>query len=145
MKFPVKPLDLLREPEVRETLSEAWKESQPGLTGGHEEGGFIVLDENDKLSVRRWPKGESNLIRVPDHPGCETGGLPIVATFHTHPNTGADFLQEPGETDKRGVRDDVNLKGPLYIGEFVIADEMVYLITPGGAVREIDARAELPG
>jgi len=68
-----------------------------------------------------------------------------VATFHTHPNTGSDFLQEPGETDKRGVRDDVNLKGSLYIGEFVIASETVYLITPSGAVREIDARAELPG
>jgi hypothetical protein len=145
MKFPVKPLDLLREPEVREALSEAWKESQPGLTGGHEKGGFIVLDENDKLSVRRWPKGENNLIRVPGHAGCEIDGLPIVATFHTHPNTGADFLQEPSETDKRGVRDDAELKGSLYIGEFVIADEMVYLITPGGAVREIDTRAKLLG
>ena len=145
MKFPVKPLDLLREPEVREALSEAWKESQPGLTGGHEEGGFIVLNENDKLNVRRWPKGENNLIRVPGHAGCAIDGLPIVATFHTHPNTGADFLQEPGETDKRGVRDDANLKGSLYIGEFVIADEMVYLITPGGTVREIDTRSELLG
>ena len=77
--------------------------------------------------------------------GCAVNGLPIVATFHTHPNTGPDFLQEPGETDKRGVRDDADLKGSLYVGEFVVADEMIYLITPGGAVRELDARAELIG
>jgi len=144
MKFPVKSFDLLREPEVREALSKAWNESQPGLVGGHEEGGFIVL-ENEKLSVRCWPKGEGSLIRVPGHAGCAIDGLPIVATFHTHPNTGADFLQEPSETDKRGVRDDAELKGAFYIGEFVVADEMVYLITPGGAVREIDARTELLG
>ena len=72
--------------------------------------------------------------------GVQTCALPI---FHTHPNTGPDFLQEPSETDTRGVRDDADLKGALYIGEFVIADEMIYLITPSGAVREIDRREEL--
>src|SRR5665213_3567948 len=56
MKFPLKPLDLLHEPAIRAALNEAWKESHPGLAGGHEEGGFITL-ENEKLSVRRWPKG----------------------------------------------------------------------------------------
>ena len=143
MKFPLKPLDLLQEPVVQAALSEAWKESQPGLTGGHEEGGFIVLDSDGKLSVRRWPMGEGNQIKVPPHLGCAVDGLAIVATFHTHPNTGPDFLQEPSETDTRGVRDDADLKGSLYIGEFVIAEEMVYLVTPNGAVREIDGRAGL--
>jgi hypothetical protein len=143
MKFPPKPLDVLRVPEVRTALSEAWKESQPGLVGGHEEGGFVVLDVNDKLSVRRWPMGEGARIKVPLHAGCAVDGLAIVATFHTHPNTGPEFLQEPGETDRRGVRDDADLKSAHYIGEFVIADEMVYLVTPGGAVREIDRRADL--
>ena len=143
MKFPLKPLDLLQEPAVRAALSEAWKESQPGLTSGHEEGGFVVLDGDGKLSVRRWPMGEGSQIKVPLHSGCAVDGLAIVATFHTHPNTGPDFLQEPSETDKRGVREDADLKGSLYIGEFVIADEMIYLITPSGAVREIDRREEL--
>jgi hypothetical protein len=54
-------------------------------------------------------------------------------------------LQEPGETDKRGVRDDADLKSTLYVGEFVIADEMIYLVTPGGGVRELDRRTELLG
>jgi hypothetical protein len=145
MKFPLKPLDLLQEPVVRVALGEAWKESQPGLTGGHEEGGFIVLGSDGKLSVRRWPMGEGSQIKVPLHPGCVVDGLAIVATFHTHPNTGPDFVQEPGETDKRGVRDDADLKGSLYVGEFVIADEMVYLITPDGVAREIDSRTGLLG
>lgn len=73
------------------------------------------------------------------------GRLPIVAAFHTHPNIGPDHLQEPSETDKRGVKEDVDLKGSLYVGEFVVANEMIYLITPGGAVRELDSRTELLG
>jgi hypothetical protein len=65
------------------------------------------------------------------------GGNPIVASFHTHPNTGADFLQEPSETDKRAVRDDPDLKGADYVGEFVIAQGTIYLIAPNGQVREV--------
>ena len=145
MKHPFKPLDILREAVVRTALAEAWKESKPGVTGGHEEGGFVVLDETDRLSLQRWPTGEVSRIKVPAHPGCVVGGRPIVATFHTHPNTGADYLQEPSESDRRGVRDDADLKSPLYVGEFVIASEMIYLVTPSGAVRELDSRADLLG
>ena len=145
MKHPLKPLDVLREPTVRAALAEAWKESKPGLTGGHEEGGFVILDDEDNLSVSRWPMGESNRIKVPAHHGCVVDGQQIVATFHTHPNTRPEYLQEPGETDRRGVREDEDLKSPLYVGEFVIADEMVYLVTPGGGVRELDRRVDLLG
>lgn len=142
MRFPRPPLDVLREPAVQAALKGAWLDSQPGLTGGHEEGGFVVLGADDKLAVKRWPKGEGNLIRVPDHAGCAVDGAPIVATFHTHPNTGPEYLQEPGETDKRGVRDDAELKGSLYVGEFVLANDLIYLVTPGGTVRAMGSRAE---
>jgi hypothetical protein len=145
VKFLFKPLEILSDPLVRAALSEAWQESEPGLTGGHEEGGFIVFGNNDRLSVSRWAKGEGNRIKVPLHPGCMVHGLAIIATFHTHPNTGPDFLQTPSETDKRGVRDDAELKSPLYIGEFVIATEMIYLIMPDGAAQEMGSRAELLG
>ncbi len=61
--------------------------------------------------------------------GCE-----IVASFHTHPNTGPGFLQEPSETDKRAVRDDPDLKGAAYEGELVISADWIYLIAPNGRV-----------
>jgi hypothetical protein len=64
--------------------------------------------------------------------------LEIVASFHTHPNTGSDYFQEPSETDKRAVRDDSDLKGPEYVGEFVITQAVIYLVTPTGQVREMD-------
>jgi hypothetical protein len=67
-------------------------------------------------------------------------------SFHTHPNTGAEFLQEPSETDKRAVRDDPDLKDAAYIGELVISQETTYLITPAGQVREVgDTQALFAG
>jgi len=68
----------------------------------------------------RWSKGAQNTIVLPPHPNCKIGESDIAASFHTHPNTGSDYLQEPGETDKRAVRDDRDLKGESYVGEFVI-------------------------
>ena len=80
---------------------------------------------------------------MPPHPACKFGGENIAASFHTHPNTGEDYLQEPSETDKRAVRDDEDLKGEYYEGEFVISSELVYLVTITGSVREIGETAEI--
>src|SRR5438552_2897736 len=128
---------LLNNPSVREAFRIAWLDSNPGIVGGHEEGGFILRDPTGMLSVARWPRGESDSIELPPHADCLIGASDIVASFHTHPNTGADYLQEPGETDRRAVRDDPDLKGANYIGEFVISQDIIYLITPNGQVREI--------
>ena len=102
---------VLANTDVRHTLQQAWTDSNPGMTGGHEEGGFVVRDADGSLSVRRWQKGLQDTIQVPPHGNCIFDGLEIVASFHTHPNTGNDYLQEPGEADKRAVRDDPDLKG----------------------------------
>ncbi len=59
-------------------------------------------------------------------------GKDIIASFHTHPNTGADFQQEPSLTDVRAVRDDFDLKGEFYLGEFIVSKENIYLIEPSG-------------
>lgn len=138
--MPLKPIAILSNPIVRVALQQAWADSKPGLTGGQEEGGFIVKNEAGDLGVIRWPKGLQDMIGVPPHPDCKVNNLDIVASFHTHPNTGSDYLQEPSETDKRAVRDDVDLKGPEYAGEFVISQAVIYLITFAGQVREIDDR-----
>jgi len=128
---------ILNDPAVLAMLKQAWQDSQPGVTGGHEEGGFVLRDSVGNLSVVRWPKGNQNIIILPPHANCRIGEHDIVATFHTHPNTGSDHLQEPGETDKRAVRDDPDLKGQLYEGEFVISQETIYLISPNGQVNEV--------
>jgi hypothetical protein len=94
---------VLNEPSVRAGLKQAWEDSQPDIAGGHEEGGFILRDPAGILSIVRWPRGEQNGIMLPPHSNCRVGKHDIVATFHTHSNTGGDYLQEPGETDKRAI------------------------------------------
>lgn len=129
---------VLSNENVRSALRDAWLDSNPSLAGGHEEGGFVVRDTDGNWSVIRWPRGAQDTIQVPPHPNCAVNGLDIVASFHTHPNTGDDYLQEPSETDRRAVRDDLHLKGADYVGEFVISQAMIYLVTPVGQVREVD-------
>lgn len=134
---------ILNEPIVRDALSEAWQDSQPGPSSGHEEGGFILRNGAGEVRVIRWPTGGRDSISTPPHVGCRIEDNEIIATFHTHPNTGADYLQEPGEADRRGVRDDPDLKGVGYVGEFVISQRAIYLIAPDGIVREVAATAEI--
>ena len=57
---------LLNNPDVRAALRLAWRQSQPGPSGGHEEGGFIVQGPAGKLQVIRWPRGAGNTIEVPN-------------------------------------------------------------------------------
>ena len=128
---------------IRAALRQAWENSNPGATVGHEEGGFILRDSEDNLSVVRWPQGAQGNIALPPHPGCKIGENDIVATFHTHPNTGNNYLQQPSETDKRAVRDDPDLKGVYYEGEFVVSQETIYLIAPSGRVGEIGNTQEI--
>jgi hypothetical protein len=64
-----------------------------------------------------------------------------VATFHTHPNTGSDYFQEPSDSDRRAVRDDPDLKGANYVGEIVVAARRVYLILPDGTVTDVGETA----
>jgi hypothetical protein len=128
---------ILNNPVVLAELKRAWEDSDPGVTGGHEEGGFIVQDAAKNFSVVRWAMGNMNSIMLPPHSGCKIGESEIIASFHTHPNTGADYLQEPSETDKRAVRDDLDLKGDSYVGEFVISQSKIYSIDPNGRVTEV--------
>jgi hypothetical protein len=126
--------DLLAQATVVIALARAWRDSDPGLMTAHEEGGFVISDAQGLLRVEPWPRGDNNSIAIPPHDDCRLGESDIVATFHTHPNLGCDFLQEPSSTDRRAVRNDPNLKGSSYVGEFVIANHAFYLISPDGEV-----------
>ncbi len=136
---------ILTNPAVHAALREAWHDSQPSVSGGHEEGGFILQDAAGNLIVDRWRKGAQDTITLPPHQNCKIGGNDIVASFHTHPNIGKDYLQEPSETDQRAVRDDADLKGAFYEGEFVIANEKIFLIAPNGQVSEIGNTRDIIG
>jgi len=133
---------LLQNDTVKAALRSAWGDSEPGIAGGHEEGGFVLQSSSNEIFVERWPVGVQNKISVPLHDNCRIHENDILASFHTHPNTGPNFLQEPSATDKRAVRGDPNLKGDLYVGEFVIANDLIYLIQPDGEVLEMGSRHE---
>lgn len=124
-------MGILDDESVRGQLLQAWKESEPGTASAHEEGGFVLRNADGSLDVERWPTGRQNEIYVPVHTRGLRGDRPIVATFHTHPNTGPDYQQEPGLTDIRGVRDDADLSHADYEGEYVISIDWIYAY--GGA------------
>jgi hypothetical protein len=119
---------------VRIQLLRAWQESQPGTPAAHEEGGFVLRYADGSLEIERWPVGAQNQISVPPHLGGRRGNWTVAATFHTHPNPGPDYQQEPSLTDIRGVRDDPDLGHADYEGEFVISADWVYLIRRDGRV-----------
>jgi hypothetical protein len=130
-------VNVLDDERIRGLFVQAWQESQAGTTAAHEEGEFVLRDADGSLTVERWPWGEQNQIVVPPHPGGTRGHQLIVATFHTHPNPGAGFQQEPSLTDIRAVRDDPDLNHPDYQGEYVIALEWIYRIRKNGQVETV--------
>ena len=130
-------MSVLDDDVIRALFLRAWQESQPGTAAAHEEGGFVLQNADGSPGVERWPRGAQNQILVPSHPGGERNNRLIVATFHTHPNPGPDFQQEPSLTDVRAVRDDPDLSHPGYEGEYVIAWESVYRIRKNGQVEAV--------
>lgn len=133
----MKIAEILENRKILSELEKVWNDSKPNISGGHEEGGFILIDDFENVSIIRWEKGTNNEIILPPHKNCFVDGKDIVASFHTHPNTGEDFQQEPSLTDVRAIRDDFDLKGEFYLGEFVISQENIYLIEPSGKVSVI--------
>ena len=45
--------NLINDLIVRTALKQAWVDSQPGIVGEHEEGGFILRDSVGNLSIVR--------------------------------------------------------------------------------------------
>jgi len=134
---------MLDNPTVRQAFRQAWEDSRAEADALREEGGFVLRAQDGSLSIERWPRGLQDEITVPPHPGGRRGSSVIVATFHTHPNVGPEFRQEPGLTDIRAVRDDPSLRHTEYEGEYVIASETIYHILPDGRVEHKGDRRSL--
>jgi len=60
--MPDQSLAFLNNLAVREALKQAWQDSNPGVSGGHEEGGFVLQASSGILSVARWPSGAQSSI-----------------------------------------------------------------------------------
>ena len=48
---------LLKNEVVIAAMSAAWVDSRPGVSGGHEEGGFVLRNADRKIEVLRWVTG----------------------------------------------------------------------------------------
>lgn len=136
-------MSVIENAAVNAELRKAWQESEPGTAQAHEEGGFVLLQSDGSLTVERWPRGAQDEIELPPHTGGRRSGAIVVATFHTHPNTGPEYLQEPGPTDIRGVRDDPDLRHGEYEGEYVISQQTVFRIRPDCVVEQVGDTAAL--
>lgn len=62
--MPGSGLPILNDPAIRAAFKQAWQDSQPGVTGGHEEGGFVLQDLAGNLMVERWPMGQQQTIML---------------------------------------------------------------------------------
>jgi hypothetical protein len=101
-------MDLLKDPAICAALDRAWRESQADdPTQRHEEGGFVVRNDDGSYGIERWPQGGQSRIVPPslDADRCYNGRA-VVAAFHTHPNPpidelGREWEQGPSESDCR--------------------------------------------
>jgi hypothetical protein len=101
-------MDWLTAPAIRAELNRAWRESQADDPAQrHEEGGFVVRNDDGTYGIERWPRGGQSRIVPPslDANQCYNGRV-AVAAFHTHPNPAVDELnreweQGPSESDRR--------------------------------------------
>lgn len=82
---------------------------------------------------------------VPPHPKYRISGRRTIATFHTHPNMGDVYRQEPGQVDIRAVKGDFDLKDGDYMGEFVVSQDWVYLIEQSGQVAPVGSTKDILG
>ena len=55
------------------------------------------------------------------------------------------LIKEPSETDRRAVRDDPDLKGDAYEGQWVISEAIAYLVAPNGQVTVVGSTPDIIG
>ena len=72
-------------------MDKAWTDSQAYTSNRHEEGGWIIKNNDGDLGVTRWPSGQTRSIQPTPKPDNAVGH------FHTHPNygTGGNGMKGP--------------------------------------------------
>jgi hypothetical protein len=136
-------MEPLASPAIRAEIIRAWRESQAeDPIKRHEEGGYIVQNEDGTLAAERWSRGERSRITPPplDDEGRYNQKV-VIAAFHTHPNPpvdeeGRQWEQAPSESDRRWHKRR-RLRG------FVIGGTLVYEIDAAGKISVIGKREEV--
>jgi hypothetical protein len=93
--------ELLQNPLVKQSLDQAWQESQPNdPVQRHEEGGWIYMDmTSGAITVQRARPGLADMIFL-DPPPVVLCSV-IVGIFHTHPNpTSEGWYPGPSPLDE---------------------------------------------
>jgi hypothetical protein len=135
--------DLLADPDLIHAFRAAYDESGFGTDVPTEQGGFILMSPHTaKLEIVRLPPGERDSLTYPVCPDGRYEGKQIIGTFHTHPNTGAEWRQEPSPQDIRLSQDYPETMGAH---QFVISSEKVYHIDNEGIVFEAGSTGQLLG
>ena len=131
----------LRSPPPAAAMRQAVEESDVGGSQPREQGGFLVRDPSTgAFAVARLSSSERDSLA---YPICADGlflGQEIVGTFHTHPNTGHEWRQEPSPQDIRLSKEYPETMGPH---QFVISRETIYHIDNDGLVSAWGRTAEL--
>ena len=138
-------LEPLLDTNVIRGLSKAWKDSQPDSPAlRHEEGGYIVRNPDGTFGTEPWPKGQGNVISVPERDvNGRYKGKQVIGEYHTHPNppideSGIPWVQEPSDEDINGV------KSEKYPGDsYIISRDKIYKIQPDGTWEDAGNRGEL--
>jgi hypothetical protein len=138
-------LKLIADTNVVAGLRKAWRDSQPdSLIDRHEEGGYIVRNPDGTFGTESWPKGQGNVISVPQRDANgRYEGKQVIGEYHTHPNppiddNGIPWVQEPSDEDINGV------KSESYPGDsYVISSDKIYRIKPDGTWEDMGSRINL--
>src|SRR5438105_621708 len=137
----------LADPSVRAAIREAWEDSAPDDPARrHEEGGYILQDDDGSYSVARWPHGGPARIIPPPRAADGTyQGRRVTGEFHTHPNPAVDewgrfWQEEPSPGDIAGIR------GEAYPDDsYVIGHGRVYRVGNDGSTSALGPRADVLG
>jgi hypothetical protein len=132
---------LIHEPIVKAAMRDAIERSKFGPSGGHEEGAFILRASDGQLRIEWWTSGRRRRVGASYYADGKIGDCEIVGSFHTHPNTDPDYVQEPSDTDR-----DIVAENPKAWGEhFVISQEFIYHIGSDGKVTIVGRTEEVLG
>ena len=133
--------ELLSLPEVLAGMCHAFIESDVGGQCPIEQGGFLLRDfQSHEIRVERLPSSANDSLSFPHCPNGQHAGQEIVGSFHTHPNTGTEWQQEPSSQDIRLSKVYPETMGPY---QFVISRETIYHIDNHGQVTVVGSTSEL--